>query len=208
MDLTEVIDTPITRLPELGAQAGCVALTFDDGPQPPWTGQLLDILERTETPATFFVLGSQIPGNEPLLRRMVRQGCAVEVHAWEHTRMTEQTAKELRADIDRTRDLIGTVTGREPRYLRPPEGYVSREVLDDIRAAGLTPVFWSVHAADWTRPGTAAIEERITAGLDDGAVVLLHDAGGDRSQTIAAVPPIIEAVRSRGLRPVSLSDLP
>jgi hypothetical protein len=68
-------------------------------------------------------------------------------------------------------------------------------------------VFWSVHAADWTRPGAEAIEERITAGLDDGAVVLLHDAGGDRSQTIAAVPPIIGTLRNRGLRPVSLSDL-
>src|SRR5258706_12455776 len=116
MDRGEVIEVPTTRLAELGRESGCVALTFDDGPQAPWTDELLALRERTGTPATFFVLGTQIAGHEPLLRRMVRQGCAVEVHAWEHTRMTDQSAEELRRDIDRTRDLIGTVTGREPRY--------------------------------------------------------------------------------------------
>jgi peptidoglycan/xylan/chitin deacetylase (PgdA/CDA1 family) len=207
MDRSEAIETPVTRLADLGwAAADCVALTFDDGPQSPWTDQLLDILARTGTPATFFVLGTQIAGHEPLLRRMVRQSCAVEIHGWEHTRMTSQSPEGLRRDIDLTRDLIATVTGREPRYLRPPDGHVSHQVLEDIRSAGLTPVFWSVHASDWTRPGTAAIRERIVAGLDDGAVVVLHDAGGDRSQTVAAVPAIIEAARSRGLRPVSLSE--
>jgi len=208
MDRSTPIDTPATRLADLGCPAGCVALTFDDGPQQPWTEELLDVLERTATPATFFVLGANIRGHESTLRRMVALGCAVEVHAWEHLRMTEQSPAELLRDIDRTRELITTVTGRAPTYLRPPEGRVSPDVLDRIQAAGLTPVFWSVHAADWATPGVAAIEERIVAGLDDGAVVLLHDAGGDRSQTVAAVPHIIATAAARGLRPVSLAALP
>jgi peptidoglycan/xylan/chitin deacetylase (PgdA/CDA1 family) len=197
-----------TSLADLGCAAGCVALTFDDGPQPPDTDALLDVLEQTGTPATFFVLGEQIDGNEELLRRMVRQGCAIEVHAWEHTDMTGQSPRHLRRDIERTRDVIHAVTRRAPRYLRPPYGEANPAVLDAIRAAGLIPVFWTVEAADWTEPGADTIRDRIVAGLDDGAVVLLHDAGGDRRQTVAAVPPIIEAAMARGLRPVSLSDLP
>jgi peptidoglycan/xylan/chitin deacetylase (PgdA/CDA1 family) len=197
-----------TSLADLGCRARCVALTFDDGPQPPYTDALLDVLEQTATPATFFVLGDQIGRNEELLRRMVRQGCAVEVHAWEHADMTGQSPRHLRRDIERTRDLIHAVTRRAPRYLRPPYGEANPAVLDAIRAAGLIPVFWTVEAADWTKPGADVIRDRIVAGLDDGAVVLLHDAGGDRRQTVAAVPPIIEAAVARGLRPVSLSDLP
>ncbi len=205
---TGPVDTPVTRLADLGCRPGCVALTFDDGPQDPWTGQILDILADTGTPATFFVLGERIAGAEQTLRRMVALGCAVEIHSWAHTRMTDQCPEELAADVARTRELIHAVTGHRPDHLRPPEGRVSPDVLAGIRAAGLTPVFWSVHAADWARPGVAAIEEQICAGLDDGAVVLLHDAGGDRDQTVAALPRVISEIHARGLRPVSLAALP
>jgi peptidoglycan-N-acetylglucosamine deacetylase len=154
------------------------------------------------------VLGDRIAGREETLRRMVALGCAVEVHAWTHTRMTEQQRPEVEGDIARTREMIHAVTGRRPGYLRPPEGRVSPGVLEAIDAAGLTPVLWSVHAGDWERPGVAAIEERIVGGLADGAVVLLHDAGGERDQTVAALPRIIAEIHARGLRPVSLAALP
>jgi peptidoglycan/xylan/chitin deacetylase (PgdA/CDA1 family) len=208
MDSEQPIPTPVTRLPDLGFPAGYVALTFDDGPEPPWTDRLLDLLEETGTPATFFVLGSRIAGREATLRRMVAAGCAVEVHSWEHVRMTEQDRAQRLRDIDRTRCLIRDVTGYEPRALRTPDGYVSLDVLDTIAEAGLTPVFWSAHAADWTRPGVPAIEDAILGGLDDGAIVLLHDGGGDRSQTVVASRTIIAAVRDRGLVPVSLAKRP
>ncbi|HEY2670572.1 MAG TPA: polysaccharide deacetylase family protein [Rugosimonospora sp.] len=208
MNDRRAIETPVTRLSDLGHGTGRVALTFDDGPQPPWTEQILDILEDTGTPATFFVLGSRIHGNEPTLRRMTDLGCAVEVHAWDHIRMTGQEPGERRADIDRTRRLIRDVTAHDPTTVRPPDGHVSLDVLDAIRTAGLMPAFWSVHARDWTRPGVAAIESDVISGLDDGAIVLLHDGGGDRSQTVGALPRIIEAINDRGLRPVSLAPLP
>jgi peptidoglycan/xylan/chitin deacetylase (PgdA/CDA1 family) len=208
MNRDQPIETPTTRLADLDCAGGCVALTFDDGPEPPWTDEILDILEDTGTPATFFVLGSRIRGNERTLRRMIALGCAVEVHAWEHTRMTGQEPGDRRADIERTRRLILEVTGHEPVGVRPPDGHVSVEVLDGIRSAGLTPVFWSVHAQDWTRPGVTAIEQAIVSGLDDGAIALLHDGGGDRSQTVASLPGIIKAINDRGLEAVSLSALP
>ncbi|GAA5193763.1 hypothetical protein GCM10023322_56500 [Rugosimonospora acidiphila] len=203
-----LIETPATHLADLRYESGCVALTFDDGPDPTWTGQVLDLLEESGTPATFFVLGRMIRGHERILRRMVRLGCSVQVHAWEHVRMTDQPADRRRVDIDRTRRLIREVTGHDPSCVRPPEGRVDADVIDSIESAGLTPVFWSVHGRDWTRPGVAAIEGDVLAGLHDGAVVLLHDGGGDRSQTVAAVPRIIEAIKDRALRPVSLSAPP
>jgi peptidoglycan/xylan/chitin deacetylase (PgdA/CDA1 family) len=208
MDDRRPIETPVTRLPDLGHDNGCVALTFDDGPQHPWTGEILDILADTGTPATFFVLGSQIQGNESTLRRMTDLGCAVEVHAWDHIRMTEQEPGQRLADIDRTRRLIAEVTGHDPTTVRPPFGDVSAEVLDAVRSAGLTPMFWSVQATDWAGPGVAAIERDVIAGLGDGAVVLLHDGGGDRSQTVAALPRIIKAIDDRGLRAVRVTAPP
>ncbi|MBO0871059.1 MAG: polysaccharide deacetylase family protein [Micromonosporaceae bacterium] len=202
------IDIPVTRLTDLGGTAGQVALTFDDGPEPRWTTEVLDVLDQTGTPATFFVLGSKIRGYEQTLTRMVRQGCAVEVHGWEHIRMTEQTDRERLRDMHRTADLIREVTGHAPTCLRPPEGRVSAAILDEIRLVGLTPVFWSLHANDWTRPGTAAIEQAIVHGLTGGSVVLLHDGGGDRSQTVAALPTIINAIRYCGFDAVTLPPAP
>lgn len=207
MDDTRPIETPVTRLADFGHRSGHAALTFDDGPHAPWTDAILDILEDTGTRATFFVLGSRIRGNEPTLRRMTELGCAVEVHAWEHIRMTEQDPAGRRRDIDRTRALIREVTGHEPTAVRPPEGHVSGEVLDGIHAAGMVPAFWSVHGRDWTRPGVAVIENDVIAGLGDGAVVLLHDGGGDRSQTAAALPGIIAAIGELGLAAVSLTPV-
>jgi peptidoglycan/xylan/chitin deacetylase (PgdA/CDA1 family) len=207
MEDTRPIETPVTRLADFGHRPGHVALTFDDGPQPPWTEAILDILEEAGARATFFVLGSRIRGNERTLRRMTGLGCAVEVHAWDHIRMTEQDPDVRRRDIDRTRALIREVAGHEPTALRPPDGHVSVEVLDAVRAAGFTPAFWSVHGRDWTRPGVAAIRSDVIAGLGDGAVVLLHDGGGDRSQTVAALPDIITAIRDSGLAAVSLTPV-
>jgi peptidoglycan/xylan/chitin deacetylase (PgdA/CDA1 family) len=205
MNRSQPITTPITRLAHLPGAPGRVVLTFDDGPEPPWTTRILDLLEQTGTPATFFVLGSRIAGREQVLRRMVGSGCAVEVHAWEHLRLTDQRPHQRMDDLRRTADLIRDVTGHDPTCARPPEGRVSVEVLDDIHAAGLTPVFWSLHGGDWTNPGAAAIEHAIVDGLADGAVILLHDGGGDRSQTVTALPGIIAAIHDQGLRPVTIS---
>lgn len=195
----------ISRLPDLGGPDGpAYALTFDDGPEEPWTGGVLDALAAAGVPATFFVLGSRIAGREAALGRMVDQGCHVEVHSWEHISMPDQPPASVGADIRRTADLIAEVTGRPPRFVRPPYGHANGDVIDQIRLSGMAPAFWSVEAADWTTPGTDAIVRDVTAGLDPGAVVLLHDAGGDRSQTVEAVPRIIAFAAGRGLRAVRL----
>lgn len=205
MDPAAEIATPVTRIADLAVPVGrSCALTFDDGPEEPWTGAVLDCLESLGVVATFFVLGCKIAGNERTLRRMVELGCAVEVHSWEHIRMTDQQPEQVAADIRRTSDLIREVTGRAPRFVRPPDGAVSHQVLDQIRLSGMTPAFWSNHAFDWDRPGAEAIVRDVSKGLRNGAVVLLHDGGGDRSQTVEAIPGIVRVAAARGLLPVPL----
>src|SRR5688572_15243783 len=106
------MDIPVTRLSDLGApQRGAFALTFDDGPEEPWTTAVLDCLEALGVPATFFVLGSKVAGQERTLRRMVELGCGIEVHGWEHVPMTQQEPAQLAADLDRTSQAIGDATG-------------------------------------------------------------------------------------------------
>jgi peptidoglycan/xylan/chitin deacetylase (PgdA/CDA1 family) len=199
------METPITRLADLGGPYGAFALTFDDGPEEPWTSAVLDALESASVPATFFVLGSKIRGRERILQRMVGLGCGIEVHAWEHLRMTQQQPSQVAHDIMRTRQLICDVSGQVPEFVRPPHGTVSLDVLDQIRLAGMTPAFWSTHAWDWNRPGVDAIVRDIADGLSEGAVVLLHDGGGDRVQTVEAIPRIVRIAAERGLRAVRLA---
>lgn len=199
------MQTPVTRLGDLhGPRDRAYALTFDDGPEQPWTAAVLDRLAELGVPATFFVLGHKIEGNEDLLRRMVALGCGVEVHAWVHILMTEQIPDHVGVDIRRTARLITDATGQAPRFVRPPNGAVNAAVLEQISECGMVPAFWSTHGEDWSSPGTGAIVRDVSAGLRRGAVVLLHDGGGDRSQTVAALPAIVAAATARGLRAVRL----
>jgi peptidoglycan/xylan/chitin deacetylase (PgdA/CDA1 family) len=202
-------EPPVSRLFDLGGpRAGAFALTFDDGPEDPWTEATLDCLESLGVAATFFVIGCKIAGHEDTLRRMVDLGCGIEIHGWEHVAMTEQQPEQVVADIERTKQLIHQVTGWLPRFVRPPHGAVNAVVLEQIRGCGMTPAFWSTHGWDWTTPGVEAIVHDVSTGLRRSAVVLLHDGGGDRSQTIAAIPAIVRTATERSLRPVRLETAP
>lgn len=201
------IPTPITTLrdlPHTSAWKNCFALTFDDGPVEPWTADLLDVLKSFDAPATFFVLGSRAAENPALIARMLDQGCTVAIHGWDHPHLPDLSPEERGAQIGRTRELLERQTGKDCRYVRPPYGDVTDEVMAELADAGLTPVFWSVHAWDWERPGADRIASDVDEGLEDGAVVLLHDGGGDRSQTVEAVRTILGEAARRGLRPVAL----
>lgn len=200
-------DIPITTLRDLVEThdlSGCVALTFDDGPCEPWTSGILNILEEYGMPATFFVLGVRAADLQRILLRMARLGCTVGIHGWDHARMPSLTSAERRARLVRARNLIESATAQFPRYVRPPYGDVTPPVLREIESAGHTPVFWSVHARDWAMPGARRIAADVTARLTDGAVILLHDGGGNRLQTVQALPAILNAVAASGLRPVAL----
>jgi peptidoglycan/xylan/chitin deacetylase (PgdA/CDA1 family)/spore germination protein YaaH len=182
--------------------AGLVALTFDDGPDPTWTPQILAVLRRLHVPATFFVIGSNAQDHPGLVRQEVREGHVVGNHTFSHHDLTHLSTWRSKAEILGGAAVIEGITGRKPLLFRAPygandsAGAGSRETMPS--ALGFVPVGWTVDTLDWTRPGVAAIVDAVAQPRSRRSIVLLHDAGGDRSQTVAALPRIVEELRARG----------
>jgi peptidoglycan/xylan/chitin deacetylase (PgdA/CDA1 family) len=170
---------------------GTVYLTFDDGPGP-YTSPILDILDRTSSTATFFHLGVNEPGYPHVDAEIRAQGSKVGNHTYDHPDLTTLTAKQLRRQLAR---------GPAAKCFRPPFGAADKAVRRAIRDAGMREVRWDVDSFDWTKPGAATLAEsgRLKS-VRDGSIVLLHDGGGDRSQTVTALPRIIADLQARGFK--------
>jgi peptidoglycan/xylan/chitin deacetylase (PgdA/CDA1 family) len=185
-----------------------VALTFDDGPLPPYTGQVLDVLERYEVPATFFCVGLNAAGFGAELTRMREQGHGLGNHTWSHPFLPELSRPQLLAQIERTGAAIADASGGSaPTLFRPPYGSRSPEVTRWLGELPVTVVLWDAEAVDWAMPGADVIAQRVLEATQPGSVILLHDGGGDRSQTVAALPAIIEGLQARGYRFVLVDEL-
>jgi peptidoglycan/xylan/chitin deacetylase (PgdA/CDA1 family) len=180
------------------AQAKYVALTFDDGPDPRYTPQILDILDRYGVKATFFVIGAEAKRHPELTRTLSLRGHSVQNHTWSHADLTKLSWAAFQRQVKDTDAQVRARTGRTPVCLRPPYGV--RNALLDRRAASLGKgiVVWDVDSQDWTRPGVAAIESRVATNVRDGSVILFHDGGGNRAQTIAALPGVLKMLQDSG----------
>jgi peptidoglycan/xylan/chitin deacetylase (PgdA/CDA1 family) len=176
-----------------------VALSFDDGPVAD-TPAFLGVLERARVPATFFQIGRQVPGHDGLLRRMLRDGDAIGDHTLTHASLAALPAGQIRQQIAATSNLIHQAVGYRPCVMRPPYGAVNARVLHIAAAQHMATVLWNVDPRDWSRPGTGAIWHRVLAGVRPGSIVIMHDGGGPRGQTLAALPRIISKLRRRGYR--------
>jgi peptidoglycan-N-acetylglucosamine deacetylase len=179
-----------------------VALTFDDGPWPDTTAQILTILTQRQASATFFVVGRQVQRYPELVRQELAAGMAVGSHSWSHPQPFDRLpVARIRDEIARGRRSLQAL-GVRPVGFRPPGGATSPAVAATGQAVGDRTVLWSVDPADW-RPGVAAdqLVQRVLAGVRPGTIVLLHDGGGDRSATVAALPTIIDGLRRLGLTP-------
>ena len=185
-----------------------VALTFDDGPSPAYTQQILDVLARYRAPATFFVVGRQAAAYPELVHAEAAAGDGVANHTWDHVDLSRTPASAYPHQVDDTTDVIEAITGWRTPCLRPPYGAVNSTVDARLADHGVVAVGWSVDPSDYRKPGADRIAERVLSNVQAGSIVELHDGGGDRSQTVAALPSIIEGIRSRGLEPVSLCGPP
>ena len=184
---------------------GQVALTFDDGPASPYTRAILALLQQHKVRATFFVLGRQGKHNPRLLQAIAEQGHLLANHSWDHPRRA--SLAEWRSQIQRTEDVFRRSGVQPSHYFRPPHGIVSREVQEACAELGYTIVLYTVLSSDWQRPGAQALVEQVSTRLRPGGIVVLHDGGGNRSQTVAALPEIIRRLRQKGLEPVRLDQL-
>ena len=183
-----------------GRDAAPVALTFDDGPNETYTPQVLDALARYGVKATFFMVGAEVERFPAMAQRVVSEGHTVGNHTWDHADLPTLDDEGFRKQVDRTQDILAAVVGATESCVRPPRGRMNAYAHEQLRLRGLRSTNWSTDSADWKRPGVNAIVNRTLAGAKPGAVILFHDGGPDLSQTVAALPAIIEGIRARGLR--------
>jgi len=192
-----------------------VAISFDDGPDPEWTPQILDILKEHGATASFFVVGRKVEKDPDLLRRIVAEGHEVGIHTYTHPNLAEVSEDRAMLEINATRRLIESVTGRSTILFRPPyNADSSPHTHDEIfpvklaQAMGYVTVTEDVDPEDWSLPGAAAILDRVKRQRRlGGNILLLHDAGGDRTETLEALPAIIDYLETRGDRVVPLASL-
>jgi peptidoglycan-N-acetylglucosamine deacetylase len=184
-----------------------VALTFDDGPSPEYTPRILARLAKLHVRATFFVIGYLVTEYPSLVRREHRMGMVIGNHSYNHPEVPpfdQLPLPLLRDEISLGADALARL-GLQTRLFRPPGGGTAARLVDTAAALGQRVVLWSVDPTDW-EPGITAkeIARRVLAGIRPGAIVDLHDGGGDRSATLAALPAIVHGIRARGLRLVAL----
>lgn len=182
-----------------------VALTFDDGPTPRTTPRILDILKQTGTKATFFMVGRMVRRHPDLALRVAREGHLLANHTWDHPK--RGTTDDWRRQIHRTEMALYDLGLKPSRFFRPAHGIVNPRVTRACADLGYTIVLYTMLSSDWKRPGAQALTKQVVWHAKPGSVVVLHDGGGDRSQTIEALPKIIEGLRLRGLEPVRLDRL-
>ena len=194
-----------SQAPDGAATAGhrVIALTFDDGPGP-FTPQVLSVLERYQVPATFFEIGEEVARYPQYSKMVAAAGFPVEDHTWSHPDLTTLPASGVDSQVDMTQAEIRNVTGTTPQCVRPPYDVWNAGVLNQIASRGLTTMSYSIDPRDWALPGAQAIADRVVGAAFPGAVVDMHDAGGDRTQTVAALPQIVTRLRAMGYSFVSI----
>lgn len=192
----------ITRIPT--AQP-LVAMTFDDGPHPSLTPQLLDMLQARGIRATFYVIGRNAARYPQILRRMVAEGHEIGNHTWSHPSLHGHSDASVLSQVDRTNRAVYDAVGRPPVTMRPPYGNLyDRQRLMLFEARAMPTVLWSVDTLDWQRPGSAIVSQRIIGNSHSGAVILAHDI---HSATVRAMPSALDGVAGRGFRFVTMSEL-
>ncbi len=189
-----------THIPE-------IALTFDDGPNPYYTPQVLAVLQQYGVKATFFDIGYLVANYPNIVRQEYNQGNVVANHSWSHPVLTKLSTQGIQSQLTSTTNIIQATIGVRPTFFRPPYGAVNHTVLEQARTLQYTTVMWDGSAEDWSIPGVNAIVSKTLYYARNGAILLLHDGGGNRAQTVAALPIIITALKSRGFKFVTIQQL-
>ena len=181
--------------------AAKVALTFDDGPHPVYTPQLLDGLKERGVHATFFVVGENIPGNEEILKRMDAESHLIGNHTYSHVKLSELDTARACAEVEKTNVLIQEATGKEPEFIRPPFGAWKKTMECSL---GMLPVLWDVDPLDWTTKNTALVVERVLKDTKPGDIILLHDY---YQSSVDAALEIVDTLTQRGYEFVTVDEL-
>ncbi|MGW0607961.1 polysaccharide deacetylase family protein [Streptomyces sp. NPDC002640] len=181
---TPVRDEPFLRVGGLGRT---VVLTFDDGPDPRYTPQVLKTLREHRIHAMFFVCGNMAKANPDLVRQMTDEGHVIGNHTWSHPLLTRLSRSAVRSEMERTSEVVEKTCGARPAWFRAPYGAWNRDAYRFGAELGMEPMAWTVDTLDWRAPGVGAITATVEKQASPGAVVLSHDAGGNRTQSVQAL---------------------
>ncbi|MHB9002862.1 MAG: polysaccharide deacetylase family protein [Coriobacteriia bacterium] len=184
-----------------------VALTFDDGPWPVQTEQILNILAAEEVKATFFVVGKQAYKYPLVMRRIVSEGHVVGNHTQGHLTLDRVGRATVRQQIADGQTAVQKTTQKHPRWFRPPGGHLSSAVGAEMQRYGLSLVMWSVDPQDWREPSAGVLAAELLRTIKPGSIVLLHDGGGTRAGTVAALPSVICELKRQGYTFVTLDEM-
>ncbi|MGT2910517.1 polysaccharide deacetylase family protein [Streptococcus cameli] len=186
---------------EKKAKEKMIALTFDDGPNPATTLQILDTLKKYDAKATFFILGQNVPGNEEILKRMVAEGHELANYTWSHPDLTTLSPEQIQQEVNQTQDVIKQATGQTPVTNRPPYGAFNQTVMNTM---GLPAIHWSVDTLDWQSRNPQAILNIVQSSTYPGSIILMHDI---HQPTADALPAVMEFLVSQGYTFGTITDL-
>ena len=192
---------PATPTPTVANKT--IALTFDDGPGP-YTEKLLDILDKYDAKATFFLIGSKVSGQASVVRSIQARGHQLGNHSWSHPELPKLSVDQIAGEIDRTNEAIRQATGVKPSILRPPYGAVNGVVLEQLRLRNMSSILWSVDTRDWADRNSQIVCSRAVAGARPGAVILMHDI---HQTSVNAVPCILSSLKQQGYSFVTIQRL-
>jgi peptidoglycan/xylan/chitin deacetylase (PgdA/CDA1 family) len=191
-----------------------VAITFDDGPSAVWTPQILDALQEAGVKATFFMLGHHVHKYPQIARRVAAEGHSIGNHGYAHKVMLYYTVPEIEEEILYTEQVIRQVTGVTTRYFRPPKAWLRRKIKKAIQTMGYEIVLWSLNSKDWVTFHHKHMVRYLISQVKSGDILLFHDSGnvfrregGDRAQTVAAIPLLVAELKARGFTFVTIDEL-
>jgi peptidoglycan/xylan/chitin deacetylase (PgdA/CDA1 family) len=196
--------TPLIRVGS--ARAREVALTFDDGPSI-YTPKILQVLAKWHAPATFFVIGREAKTYPQFVKAEAQAGNEIGDHTESHPPMTSLSSGGQQAQIVDAADAIRSAGAPSPHLWRPPYGLFNSTTISILRSLHMLLVMWTVDTSDYARPGISRIEYTALSGARPGAIILMHDGGGNRSETVAALPKIIGGLQRRGFKLVTVPQL-
>lgn len=185
-----------------------IALTFDDGPHPAYTPQILDVLLKHQAKATFFVMGAHAKKYPDIIKRQAVEGHEIGNHTFNHI-YHQKNSDQLKDELDDTKKAIHEITGKKTNLFRPVGGIYNDLIIHTAIENGYDVIMWSWHqdTKDWKSPSVNNIVNHVTSNVQPGDIVLLHDAGGNRSQTVKALDEVLTVLKEEGYQFVTVSEL-
>lgn len=178
-----------------------IAITFDDGPDPVYTPQLLDGLRERKARATFFLMGKQAKAHPELVRRMQEEGHLIGNHTYSHIQLKKSNREKFKAELIKTNELLEEITGEEVQFVRPPYGSWDKSLESELT---MIPVLWTIDPMDWCSDNVSAIVKKVTDKAKENAVILMHD---EYSSSVTAALEIVDILQKEGYEFVTVEEL-